>query len=144
MHKIGEGPNSLQKSLEADLKADAPAWDSIQPKTKEYARLAGEAGKYDPPKGDKDSWAKLTAALFDSASDLDTAAQAKDTDGTRAARSSLSNSGMACHRQHRNMGPPGGGFGPPGGFGGGRPPSGPPSGEGGPPPGPPPGGPPPA
>ena len=146
MEKIGEGPNALQKQLEAGLKADAPAWDVIQPQTKQYAELAAESAKYEPPRGDKESWNKLVGAFADTAADLDAAAQAKDKDASLAALSGLSTSCKQCHDQHR-MGPPGGGFGPPGGFRPGGPggPGGPPpgGGPGGPPPGGGPGGPPP-
>ncbi len=90
---------------------------------------------YDPPRGGKDSWAKLTAAYAESATDMDKAAQAKDAATALDAHGKIEGSCMACHRVHRGMGGPGGGMGgPPGGPGRGRPP-------GGPGPGPPPGGP---
>jgi cytochrome c556 len=131
MSKVGKGPQSLQDSLKAAIKEAEPAWDSIQPQAKEYSQLAAEAGSLDPPRGDKDSWSKLTLAFADSAKELDQAASAKDKDKTLTALDSLGNSCQGCHRQHRMMRGPGGpsGFGPPGGF----PP--PPGGPGGPPPG---------
>ena len=57
-----------------------------------------------------------------------TLAQSQDKVATIAAHSQLNTSCMACHRQHRQMGP--GGRGP-----GGPPPGGPGPGRGGPPPG---------
>jgi cytochrome c556 len=146
MTKVGKGPQSLQDSLKAAMKEQTPAWDAIGTKAKEYAQLAAETGKYDPPRGDKSSWTKLTQGFAESASDLDQAAQAKDKEKTLLALDGLGNSCQSCHRQHRMMrgpgggGPPGGR--PPGGFPppqGGGPPGGPPPPQGG-PAGPPPGG----
>lgn len=111
--------------------------DTIQAKTRDYARLASELGTLEPVRGTKGSWAKLTQAFAESAAELDHAAQAKEKEKTKAALDSLGGSCMGCHRQHRVMGPgmgppPGGGMGPPpGGFrppdgGAGAPPGGPP------------------
>ena len=139
MTKVGKGPQSLQDSLKAAMKEQPPAWDAIGPKAKEYAQLAAEAGKYDPPRGEKSSWTKLTQAFAESASDLDQAAQAKDKEKTSVALDSLGNSCQSCHRQHRMMRGPGGGGPLGGGPQGGSPP--PQSGPAGPPPGAGPGGP---
>ncbi len=134
MEKIGEGPNSLQKSLEAAAKVDAPEWEKIQPQAKEYLRLATESGTYDPPRGEKESWTKLSTEFTALAAELDKSAEAKDKDATVAALSGLSTSCKECHDQHKRQGPPGGfrpggGFGrPPGGGPGGPPPDGPPVG----------------
>jgi cytochrome c556 len=146
MTRLAKGPSSLTPVLGQELKADMPAWETIQAQAKEFATLATEMSKYDPPKGSKESWIKLTGEYADSADDLDKAAQAKNKDSALAAHGELANSCMACHREHRMMGPGRGGQ--PGGFPGG-PPGGrggpPPGGRGGPPPsgpgGPPPGGP---
>jgi len=110
-----------------------PAWDTIQPKTQEYALLTSKLGELEPVRGTKDSWTRLTLAFADSAAELEHAAQAKDKDKTKEALDTLGGSCMACHRQHRVMGPgmggpPGGrGMGPPPGGPGGPPPGGPPS-----------------
>ena len=137
MVKLNKGPSSLGILLDTELKAEKPAWETIQPQTKEYAQLAGDMVKHDPARGSKESWAKLAAAYAESATELDKAAQAKDKDAARDAHTELSNSCMACHRQHRGGGPgmgggmrrPGGG--PPGGpQGGGQRKFGPPPGGG--------------
>jgi hypothetical protein len=144
MTRVGKGPQALQGSLGEALKQSEPDWGTIQPRAHEYAELAAEVGSHDPPRGEKDSWTRLTTAFAASARELDEVAQARDKEKTVAALDSLGSSCMACHRQHRVMGPPGGGMGgPPPGM---RPPGGrggpPPGGPGGPPPGGP-GGPPP-
>jgi Cytochrome C' len=140
MTKVGRGPQALQGSLGDALKQGEPAWDTIQPKTQEYAQLASKMGKLEPVKGTKDSWAKFTLAFADSATELEHAAQAKDKNKTKEALDSMGGSCMACHREHRVMGPGMGGL--PGGRGMGPPPGGPRPPVGG-PGGPPPGGPPP-
>jgi hypothetical protein len=123
----GRGPNALQTLIGSELKAEQPAWETIQPQTKEYAQLAADLAKHDPPKGSKESWAKFTAEYAGFATELDKAAQAKDKTKATEAHEDLASSCNACHRQHR--GGPGGMMGGPGmgGRGGfGRPGEGPP------------------
>ena len=122
------GPNGLTGLLRQELNASQPAWETIQPQTAEYAKLAADLAKLDPPRGSKDSWANLTADFSASATALDQAAQAKDAGAAKAAQEKLGQSCMACHQQHRGGR---GGFGGPGGPGRGGPGRG---GPGGPPP----------
>src|ERR1017187_1437492 len=81
-----KGPNSLANLIDAGLKAEKPAWETIAPQAKEYAQLAADLGKHDPPKGSKESWSKLTAEYAGLAGELDKAAQAKDKAATTAAQ----------------------------------------------------------
>ncbi len=136
MVKLNKGPASLGTLIGEALKAEKPAWETIQSQTKEYAQLAADLGKHEPAKGSKESWSKLTAEFAGLATELDKAAQAKDKAAATAAQQDLASSCMACHRQHR--GGPGGmmggrGMGGPGGMGRGRG-GAPPGGRGGPPP----------
>ncbi len=133
MTKLTKGPESLTSKIGQELRADPPAWDTIQPQTKEYVELAATLSKYDPPKGSKESWAKLTGSYTETAAKLDRAAAAKDKSAALAAHTALTQSCMECHREHRMMGPPGKmgpmSFGQQGGFpgqGGGQPPAPPP------------------
>jgi Cytochrome C' len=119
MVKLNKGPNSLGTLLDGELKAEKPAWETIQPQTKEYAQLAADMVKHEPSRGTKESWAKLAAAYAESAAELDKSAQAKDKDASRDAYTELTNSCMACHRQHRGGPGMGGMGGPPGGGPGG-------------------------
>jgi hypothetical protein len=147
MAKLGRGPNALTPVIGNALQQDPPPWDTIQGQAKEYAQSAAELGKFDPPKGAKESWVKLTAAFADSGAELEKAAIAKDKEAARLSHDQLKNSCNACHQEHRRMGRGGGPGGPggpppggPGGRGGfGRPPGGPrgppPERPGGPPPG---------
>jgi mono/diheme cytochrome c family protein len=116
MNKLTKGPQSLTMVIGQELKADSPPWDKIGPQAKEFAELAASMSKYDPPKGSKESWAKLTTAYAGSAVALDRAAQAKDKEAAKAAHHTLAVSCQACHAEHRSTGlRPSGGFPPPGG-----------------------------
>jgi hypothetical protein len=137
MNKLTKGPNSLTPVIGNELGQNPPPWETIQGHTKEYSQSASELGKYDPPKGAKESWIKFTAAFAESAAELDKAAIAKDKETAKVAHDQLKNSCNACHQEHRRMG--GGGRGGPAGFGPRGGPGGPPPGGG--PGGPPPGGP---
>ena len=148
MTKLAKGPNALTSVIGNELNQSPPPWETIQGHAKEYYQSASEMSKYDPPKGTKESWIKLTTAYADMAADLEQAAVAKNKENAKVAHDQLKNSCNACHQQHRGMGGPRGGPGmpPPGGPGGaGAPGVGPRGGPGGPPPGgpggPPPGGP---
>jgi len=122
MGKLTAGPQSLGSIIGKELQADSPTWEKLQAQSKEYAELAGTMGKHTPPRGSKESWAKLTAAFADSAGVLDKAVQAKDKEAALKAHKSLSTSCAACHQAHRGRGGMGGGGGrgapgglPPGG-----------------------------
>jgi hypothetical protein len=113
MGVLTKGSTSLTPVIGKELEADPIPWETVQSQTKEYARLAGELGKNEPPKGEKESWASLTLAWAEAATALDKASQAKDADAALDAHGKLAGSCMTCHRAHRVMGP-GGGFGPTG------------------------------
>jgi hypothetical protein len=139
MGKLGRGPNSLTDVIGKELQQEPPPWETIQEHAKDYSQSAGELGEFDPPKGGKESWTKLTAMFAETAAELEKAAVAKDKQAAAVAHDQLKNSCNDCHQEHRRMGRGGGpgGFGPPGGPGGpGGGPGGPPrNGPGGRPPG---------
>jgi cytochrome c556 len=101
MGKLAKGPKSLTPVIGNALSQNPPPWETIQGQTKEFSRLASEMGKYNPPKGAKQSWIKLTTAYAKSATELDRAAAAKDKDAAKVAHDQLKNSCNACHQQHR-------------------------------------------
>lgn len=121
MVKLTKGPQSIHSVIGKELNESPTPWDSIQTQTKEYVQLASSMGQYPPPKGDKDSWQKQTTSFVKSATDLEHAAQAKDTNGARAAHKTLTTSCNSCHQAHRGgpgMMMPGGKFPGRGGPGG--------------------------
>jgi cytochrome c553 len=123
MGKLTKGQGSLTPVIGEELHEDPVPWEALQGQTREYARLAAALVQNEPPKGSPESWAKQAGAFSETAAALDRAAQARDADAAREAHDALAASCMACHREHRVMGP-GRGM-PPGGPGpGGRPPGG--------------------
>src|SRR5205085_9173179 len=92
MDKLGKGPQSLSNAIGVGLNADEPPWDDLQGQAREHAELTAELGKYDPPRGGKESWQKQTADYAEAADALDRAAQARDRDAAREAHGRLSRS----------------------------------------------------
>jgi hypothetical protein len=101
MTKAHKGPDSLIGKLGAELKDDDPEWPKVQAQTKELVGLGAALGKNTPPKGDKESWEKLTTAYEDNAKDMDKAAQKKDKATTAADLKNLTNMCMHCHKAHK-------------------------------------------
>jgi hypothetical protein len=112
MATLGSPRGSLTKKIGDELEQDPPPWEAIQAETEQYATLAGELAQYDPPKGEKDSWAEKTAAFAGSATAMNEAAQAKDKEAALAAHGQLATSCKGCHDEHRVMRGPGGRGGP--------------------------------
>jgi hypothetical protein len=124
MAKLTKGPESLTSIIGNELNQTPPPWEKIRPQAKEYAQLAASMSKYDPPRGEKESWKKQTSSYAQSATELETAAEAKNLDAAKAAHGAITKSCQACHQAHRGgLGMMGG---PPGGFRGPRGPGGPP------------------
>src|SRR5262245_50401405 len=69
MAKLNGGPAALDKAVAKALEPQEPDWASVQKQTTEYAKLASDFGKADPPKGSKDSWTQLTLAYSESAAE---------------------------------------------------------------------------
>ena len=67
MVKLAKGPDSLTARIGKELNETPPPWDTIQAQSKDYVLESGELAKQEPKKGSKESWAKLTAALIESA-----------------------------------------------------------------------------
>ena len=103
-------PQGLTKAIKTGLSRRSRTGQRLRSRDGQYATLATELGTYDPPRGSKESWTKLTAALNGSATDLEQPARAKNKNDALAASQKLSGSCMECHREHRRQ--PGGGFGP--------------------------------
>jgi hypothetical protein len=101
MTKAHKGGNSLLSTVGKDLKSGEPNWDDVQTKTKELVKLGKSLGKNDPPKGDKESWEKLTKSYLDTAKQLDDAVRAKEKSKAVTAHSKLTKMCAACHKVHK-------------------------------------------
>src|SRR5262245_10239140 len=89
MKRLNAGTNCLRVNIDKDLKADEPDWDEIQKDSKEFAQLAAALGKNAPPRGDQQSWQKLTSTYAADATALAAAAQRKDKKAAQAAHDRL-------------------------------------------------------
>jgi cytochrome c556 len=95
-------PTGIYFNLGQDLKDDNPAWPDIQKEAADLAKLANSLRKAAPPRGDKDSWDKLTKAYADNAKALVQASAKMDQAAARAAHAKMGgNACMACHKAHR-------------------------------------------
>jgi cytochrome c556 len=95
-------PTGIYFNLRQDLKDDNPAWPDIQQEAKELKELADALHQAAPPRGDKDSWDKLTKAYAANAKALVQAASKMDQTAAREAHAKMGgNACMACHKAHR-------------------------------------------
>jgi hypothetical protein len=101
MEKLHKGANPPIANLRKALQAEEPDWSAIQKTTKDFVILGAALAKNNPPRGDKESWAKLARQYFTAAKAMDDAAEQKDKPATLAARAKLAGSCMACHRVHK-------------------------------------------
>ncbi|WP_435008386.1 cytochrome c [Tundrisphaera lichenicola] len=101
MTKLHKGPKAEFSVLKTQVEAETPDWDAISKTTEDFVTLGAALGKNDPPKGEKDSWKKLSAKYLKDAEALDEAAEAKDLDKLKAAQKAMGASCKACHTPHR-------------------------------------------
>ncbi len=101
MGKAHKGTTSLLMVLGKQLGTAQPDWAEVQKETKELVGLGEGLGKNEPPKGEKDSWSKLTQAYVTNAKALDAAAQKQDQKAAQVSRAKLAGSCKACHAAHR-------------------------------------------
>ena len=94
-------PNGIYDNLRQDLKDDNPSWPDVQKEAKELATLIDALRQATPPRGDKDSWDKLTRAYADNAKALVQATAKMDLDAARAAQAKMADGCMTCHKAHK-------------------------------------------
>jgi cytochrome c556 len=102
MGKVGK-PTGLYPSVAKELREADPIWAEVQQQTKEMSKLLAELGQATPPKGDKESWVKLTRAFADNAKALETAAAKMDLQAARNISKKMSDSCKGCHSVHRKQ-----------------------------------------
>lgn len=101
MGRVNKGPTALFPTVRKGLSADAPDWAEVQKQAKEIATLIESLLKKDPPRGEKDTWAKFTKDYAAETKLLADAAQKKDKDATIAAHVKITKLCTACHNAHR-------------------------------------------
>lgn len=80
---------------------DGEKWDEAQKQAKIMADLGSKLGKNKPPKGEKDSWEKLTKKFATEAKAVADAAGKKDKDATTKAIGTFQKSCKTCHDSHK-------------------------------------------
>ncbi len=100
MKKMG-APTGLYSNVAKELKEADPMWEEVQQQTKDISKLLATLGKATPPKGDKESWAKLTKAFADNGKALEKAASKMDLKVARDVSKKMENSCKGCHSAHR-------------------------------------------
>jgi cytochrome c556 len=95
-------PGGIYPAISKELKADDADWADIHEQAKSFIKLAEMLGKNPPPKGEPESWAKLTKQYADNARALEAAAGKKDRAAADAARKNLGgNTCKTCHKAHK-------------------------------------------
>lgn len=101
MKSLFAGKHSPLKTLKAAVESDAPDWATIKEAAAKFPKYGPELGKSEPPRGDQESWAKLTRALAEESKALDAAAAKEDRAGVAESVKALGGSCKACHSVHR-------------------------------------------
>jgi cytochrome c556 len=101
MARAHKGSKSLLGTINTELKQDEPDWNDVQKDSKELLDLGKSLGKNEPPRGDKESWDRLTKAYEASAEALQSAAESKNQQAAKTALGKIQGSCKACHMAHR-------------------------------------------
>jgi hypothetical protein len=107
MGKLNKGDKALCPTIGKELRAEEPAWDQIQQDAKNFTTYAEALSKARAPKGEMESWEKLTKAYAGDAKALEEAAGKRDKKAAQTALARLADMKTcgACHSAHRTAGP---------------------------------------
>jgi len=100
MQKL-HGGKGLRIKLNKDMRAEKLDWTEIQKDTKEILKFAEALPKNEPPRGEKESWQKLSEVYIANAKALDTAADKQDTASLKSAFAKMGGSCTKCHNAHK-------------------------------------------
>jgi hypothetical protein len=101
MTKAHKGGDALISKLGKALKEKEVPWEAVQKQSKELLDLGKALGKAKPPKGEAESWEKLTKAYVETATALNEAAEKKEKKDAAAAHKKLTGMCMDCHKAHK-------------------------------------------
>jgi hypothetical protein len=95
-------PTGIYFTLALDLKDDNPSWPDIQQEAKDLAKLAAALRQATPPRGEKESWEKLTKTYADNAKALEQATAKMDQKAAQTAHARMGGDAcMTCHKAHK-------------------------------------------
>ena len=99
MTKGHDGPQAYISKIKTAAKAEK--WDDAKTLASKFKELGEAITKCDPPKGDKDSWAKMTKKYKDDTIAVADAVEKKDAKAVSTATAVFNKSCKACHDAHK-------------------------------------------
>jgi hypothetical protein len=99
MKKAHAGDEALRTAITSALKAKD--FEKAAPPSRAWAALASHLGTFDPPRGSKTSWEKLTKRYGDQVKTLAKAIEDKNAKAATAELKKINTSCGACHTPHR-------------------------------------------
>lgn len=99
MKKMHHKRNGIIPKIETAVKAEK--WTDAEGTLKDLKKYGAALSKIDCPKGDKESWKKLTEAYKDNSVSLIEAIEKKDAEKAKKALSKFSKSCETCHDAHK-------------------------------------------
>jgi cytochrome c556 len=91
----------LKSQISSEIDKDAPNWSAVIKKTHDLSQCCSQLGQQSPPKGDKESWKKLTETLAGDVKKMEDSAAKKDQAQAKATLSKINRSCKTCHDAHR-------------------------------------------
>ena len=91
----------LRHKISTEIDKDKPNWAVVEKQSSELTKLCGDLGKEKPPRGEADSWKKLTDALAKNVKNLGEAAGKKDQTAAKDVIKKINNSCAECHKLHQ-------------------------------------------
>jgi hypothetical protein len=99
MSKAHKGAKAFKQAIAKDLKAKD--FDSAATTMKTWSAMAKHLSEFEPPKGEKEAWKKITKKYTDTLKALSKAVD--DKDGAAAAKNlkAINSSCGTCHKAHK-------------------------------------------
>jgi cytochrome c556 len=101
MKRLHQGSGAPNVIIRMELQDEQPDWAAVQRLSMDFVTLGAALGKNNPPKGDRQSWGKVSAQYLEAAQAMNAAAQKKDKPAALAAHTRLNQVCKTCHDAHR-------------------------------------------
>src|SRR5580704_17239384 len=99
MTKVNKGTDGYIPKIKTA--AQDGKWDDAKEYAKTLTLLGENLGKNKPPKGDAESWEKLTKKYADNTKAVSKGVEDKDAKAVNKALGDITGSCMECHKAHR-------------------------------------------
>lgn len=94
--------NGFRDSVNNELKKDSINWDTVKKASGDWVKLTEKLGKASPPKGNGDSWKKLSDEHYKTVKELADAVEKKDKAKVTKALDTMKKACETCHNIHRD------------------------------------------